>query len=68
MVSNYFTKGYDIAFEYEDKNLQTKRYEITLSLILATLRGFCLFIIGDFIEYRQKKPLKSNFISVHNLN
>ncbi len=31
------------------------------SLILAALRGFCLFIFGvDFMDYRQNKPLKDS--------
>jgi len=35
------------------------RWNIVLELILAALRGFCLFISGKTLsEYRQKNPLE----------
>jgi len=37
--------------------------ETIFSLILASLRGFCLFIFKlKLVEYRQKKPLKDNLL------
>jgi hypothetical protein len=42
----------------------SEREETVFSLILGRidLRGFCLFIMREEIDYRQKNPLKDNLI------